>query len=140
MMLTFVMAHTNNDRVGSRILLGEIRIPGLIRSEQDAATDTAFAGCGGAGSRLDSRLDVTDQPDWKSACQSLDFDPADVASGPGAAERGTRSSESITVGDSISLRYRGWRYTWKVERVEGAEPALKELEARKLNTDSRTND
>ena len=74
----------------------------------------------------------TAQPEWIMAREKLNLDPADIALGPSVEERGARASESVTVGDTISLTHRGWIYTWKIKSVQDSQVDLEQVEATRL--------
>jgi hypothetical protein len=74
---------------------------------------------------------VSTQPDWVVARRNLRLKPEDCRKAPIPDNRGARSSESITEGDTISLQHEGWSYTWRLESVNGTNIVLKPIEAKR---------
>lgn len=75
---------------------------------------------------------VSSQPDWELARRHLHIKPDDCQKAPVPDNRGAKPSEMITVGDTVSLQYEGWRYTWRLESVNGTNVVLKPVDANRI--------
>jgi len=79
-----------------------------------------------------NRTAVAHTPDWGLARQQVTLTAEDILLGPNVEERGARPSEGVTVGDTISVRHKGWNYNWKVKEPQGEKVVLEKLDATRI--------
>ena len=89
-------------------------------------------GCCDTRTQTHKNGERTARPEWVMARETLNLDPADIALDPAIGERGARPSESVTVGDTISVEYCGWIYTWKIKSAQNSQIDLEPVEATQL--------